>query len=257
MAKCNLTKKWKDAKAEFKDAVGKKKPGAGTIKILGHAVRRGSGIEKALSNFDSAVNKGHRKDAALAYQVYWRLAGEYGPYLAEASNKVDPQDKEFDGLAKLGIALGAISQAAEIALKEIIAKKGPALEVHQFLADIEGQLNLFKAAIKKDKMSQSAEKDYKLLPAAQGLVKPLKEYTIGASRGDAQKALDGLDDFIEVAKKFKSNSKKVLDLIGTMPEYRSYADGLRSMIRLCDEMRRVRVDLSRKELQKVIDGNED
>jgi hypothetical protein len=77
MPKSEQTKKWIEAKKTFERDAQRKKPAPGTVKILGLVFDKGAGVQKALSDFDSAMNKGHRKDAALAYQKAWEVSGAY------------------------------------------------------------------------------------------------------------------------------------------------------------------------------------
>jgi hypothetical protein len=255
MPKSEQAKKWIDAKRTFEQAAQRKKPAPGTIKILGLVIDKGAGVQKALADFDSAMNKKHRKDAALAYQKAWELSGAYTDFVGSHIHKMKDDDRALDPMRMMVATLSQIVSGLKPALEALQQEKGQKLDVRAFLADFEGQYKAYEKVTKSDKTSREREKEYKVMKTSEPCLKALKAYTVAASRADAAQAKKALDEFDAAAQKFENGCAMIHNLVGSMREYKTYSDALEQFRNLSKVMRTGRVDTERKSLANVILSN--
>lgn len=255
MDKSDYAGKWKAAKQEYEQDVGQKKPTEKVLKVFTLTKSKGTGIEKALSDFDNAINSKNRKDAATAYQSAWKACGAYSTFLGHAAidlQQADPTNPVVMSIQMLIAHMNRITGAMPATLKELQELKGEALKVHAFQADFEGELNTYKKAVNASKDGAKVDKKHKIATLAEPCVKYLKAYSVAAGRADAAKAKKALDDYAGASSFLEGNCNQALAESGPIGALKAYTDALKQFMSLARSMRNVRVKNERDILAGVI-----
>lgn len=255
MDKSDYAGKWKAAKQEYEQDVGAKKPTEKVLKLFNLTKSKGTGIEKALSDFDSAINGKNRKDAATAYQAAWKACGAYSTFLGHTAIELqtaNPNDPVVGSVQMLIGYMNRITGAMPATLKELQELKGEALKVHAFQADFEGELNTYKKAMNASKDGAKVDKKHKIMSLAEPCVKYLKAYSVAAGRADAAKAKKALDDFSGASNIFEGNCNQALAEVGPLGHLKAYTDALKQIMSFARSMRNVRAKNERDILAGVI-----
>jgi hypothetical protein len=208
----DLLDEWKDAKREFERSTGKKKP-TEEMKVLGARVRKSSGFEKPLGDFDKAFREGRRNAAAQAYQKFV-LASDQWFFVVNKAKAQEPDDDMLPHYDELVRVMVEIQRRMPKLLEKLQTDKGgPDIGVQPFLADLQSQIKAFEKKTKQSPAAVAAEKAAKIAKNAAAGVQLLGEYTKTAARTQLREALNALVAFEDWADMHAARCLQVADKV--------------------------------------------